>query len=62
MNRRADRTGPALLRGRLRRCVHEPAAGDQALAASLARLQELQARNLITEREYRRARQRILGG
>lgn len=62
MIRRTERAGHALLRGRLRRCVHERAAGDQALAMSLARLQELQARNLITEREYRRARQRILGG
>jgi hypothetical protein len=60
VSRRADNTGHPLLGGRLRRCIREREP-DRRSAAQLARLAELQERNLITEREYHQARQRILG-
>jgi hypothetical protein len=60
VNRRADRTGRPLLRGRLRRSVRDRET-DRSAAAQLAHLAELQERDLITEREFHRARQRILG-
>jgi hypothetical protein len=60
VSRPADRGGPALLRGRLRRSFLLQQANDNALVPQLTQLAELRARGLLTEQEYDRARQRIL--
>ncbi len=61
MNRPADRAGPALLRGSLRRRLLD-SAEPLPPTAQLARLAQLHARRLISDQEYDRARRRLEGG
>jgi hypothetical protein len=61
MSHPIGRAGHPLLGGRLLRSVQLSEGDYLSVAPQLSRLKELRVRNLITDREYHRARQRLLG-
>ena len=60
MSHPIGRAGQPLLGGRLLRSVQLSEEDYLRVAPQLSRLKELRVRDLITDREYHRARQRLL--